>query len=71
MDEFVMLYEISSGFSVTRFDYNGAWPVINQCLSLVENKAFRLESKSCKGFSLTNKISTNERPWIFNSSCDF
>ena len=37
-------------FSVGRFDYNGA---------LIEITAFRLDSKSCKGFFLTNKISTN------------
>ena len=64
-------------FSVTRFDYYNVrslkvtWPVSIQCLSLIEIKAFILESKSCKGFFLTNRISTNERPWIFNRSCDF
>ena len=30
-----------------------------QCLSFVEITEFRLESKSCKGFVLTNKIFTN------------
>ena len=31
-------------------------------IALVEITAFRLESKSRRGFFLTNKISTNERP---------
>ena len=30
------------------------------CYNLVEITAFRLESKSCKGFFLTKKISTND-----------
>ena len=46
------------------------WPVIIQCLSLVEITAFRLESKSCKGFCFTNKFSTNESTRIYNMSCD-
>ena len=41
-----------------------------QFLSLVEITAFRLESKSCKGFFVTNKFSTNESTRIYNRSCD-
>ena len=33
-------------------------------LSLVEITAFRLESKSCKGFFLEDKLSTNESTQI-------
>ena len=40
-------------------------------IALVEITAFTLESKSCKGFFLKNKIFTDERNWIFNRSCDF
>ena len=43
----------------------------SHCNALVEITTFRLESKSCKGFLFTNKFSTNERPWLFNKSCDF
>ena len=38
---------------------------------LVEITAFRLESKSCKGFCLTNKFSTNESTLIYKGSHDF
>ena len=37
-------------------------------LSLIEITAFKLESKSCKGFCLKKKSSTNENTWICNRS---
>ena len=41
---------------------------MNSILSLVEIKAFTLDSKSCKGFVLKNKFSTNKSTWIYNRS---
>ena len=46
------------------------WPIINQLLSFVEITAFRLESKSCKGFFWKNEFSTNESTQIYNRSHD-